>query len=410
MSMKAMLLLFLCLIYFPLKSQVLVSTLSGSQKGFNDGLVSEALYFAPSYMCIKEDNLYIADSGNRKIRKIDLVNNIVSTIAGTIDGYEDGDISNAKFGSIRGIVINSKNEIFVCDWTNHCIRKIKDNIVTTFAGSNIMGFINGEGSKARFSYPFGLTIDEFDNLYVVDNNNHAIRKINYNGEVTTIAGGVQGYEDGNLINSRFLHPTGINYSNNELYIADLSNKRVRKISLKNSTVSTVAITPDEPFDLFVSNTGDIYFITLNAIYIINSSGEFLKIAGGNFGDKDGQPLEAAFGYLHGLVPYNNSILFTDSSNNKIKRLGNEVTISEDLLVKNKYSIYPNPAFQNQEITIESDNNISNLKLSNSFGQSINKINRVPNNKFLIQDITSGIYFLTFEINEKSITEKLVVMH
>lgn len=138
-------------------------------------------------------NLYVANTGNGTILKID-PSMTVTTLAGTAGmfGYDDGTGAAARFMSPTGIVWDGTTNLYVTDTGNSAIRKIDilSGAVTTFAGSTTgeTGFDDGTGTAARFKYPFGIATDG-PNLYVTDTHNHTIRRIVISsGEVSTIAG------------------------------------------------------------------------------------------------------------------------------------------------------------------------------------------------------------------------------
>jgi len=209
----------------------IVSTVAGSTQGFKDGNTNDSLFSFPISITITYDGtLYVADTANHRIRKIS-TNGIVSTVAGSRRGFKDGNTNDSLFNDPRGITISQDGTLYVTDYFNHRIRKISTNgIVSTVAGS-IQGFKDGNANDSLFNYPGGITISHDGTLYVADNNNHRIRKISTNGIVSTVAGSIQGFKDGNTNDSSFYYPCGITISHNgTLYVSDTSNDRIRKIS------------------------------------------------------------------------------------------------------------------------------------------------------------------------------------
>ena len=254
-----------------------VSTLAGSEKGFADGQGSNAQFFHPTDIAIDAaDNLYVADYGNLSVRKvtpngevstlsgegdmipwqcsptgiaIDMAGNLyvtgqreadqhickvtpngkVSILAGSEKGFADGQASDARFHDPAGIAIDAAGNLYVADWGNHRIRKVTPNgEVSTLAGGE-EGF--ADGSNARFSHPYGITIDAAGNLYVAEWGNHRIRKVTPNGKVSTLAGDEEGFAEGNT--ARFHSPHGIAIdSTGNLYVADARNHRIRKIEIR----------------------------------------------------------------------------------------------------------------------------------------------------------------------------------
>jgi hypothetical protein len=168
----------------------------------------------------------------------------------------DGDVTSARFASIGGIAVDSDGTIFVTD--SNAIRMIKGGQVTTIAGFKKFaagyGYVDGQGSAARFNNPIGIVVDSFHNLYVCDSSNNVIRKVTTDGTVTTvagIAGTTGGYQDGAAIGQALFHlPWNLSIDTlGNLYVTDLDNARVRKIDLKAGVVTTV-VTPVRPNSQF----------------------------------------------------------------------------------------------------------------------------------------------------------------
>lgn len=159
------------------------------------------------------------------------VTNRVITFAGSTQGFADGNASAARFNIVSGVVKDAAGNLFVCDRDNHRIRKITpQGEVTTFAGGT-MGYADGTGSAARFNQPYCITIDGAGNLYVGDRINHSIRKITTAGVVTTLAGnGTSGDATGTGSAARFNEPIGIvSDAAGTLYVADYINAKIKKL-------------------------------------------------------------------------------------------------------------------------------------------------------------------------------------
>lgn len=217
----------------------IVTTIAGSgQMGFADGIGTKAQFAYPTGIAVDSfDNLYIADRGSNSIRKIDK-NGMVTTIAGNgVPAYSDGIGKASHFNNPMSVVLdNNALNLFIADSGNNIIRKMNltTGRVTTLAGSSdrIPGYRDGKGPDAMFSWPTGLAADIFGNLYVADSNNNRIRKVNPEGIVSTIAGTtVAGFRDGLGHNSQFNFPTGLCADKlGNIYVADSGNNRIRKIS------------------------------------------------------------------------------------------------------------------------------------------------------------------------------------
>jgi sugar lactone lactonase YvrE len=218
-----------------------VSTLAGtpSQQGAVDGPGSQAKFRYPNGLAVIGNFLYIADSGNATLRKIDLSTAMVSTVAGSPgeSGVADGTGSIARFREPTGLVA-SGSFLYISDLTGHTIRRmdITTSAVTTLAGriNEGGGFADGVGMSARFRYPSGLVIVN-STLLVADSLNSAIRKINLStGEVTTMIGvaGEQGFREGSLGSARLNTPGGLALDTaGNLFVTDSTENHIVRIRL-----------------------------------------------------------------------------------------------------------------------------------------------------------------------------------
>jgi sugar lactone lactonase YvrE len=193
----------------------------GNPAVFSDGSATVATFNKPLGIAIDaSDDLYVADQGNMRVRKI-TPNGDVTTFAGPSD-----------FEYLTDVVLDSVGNVYAADMNKHRIYKCQPSGgITTFAGSinNDSGFVNGQGTDARFNKPLGLAVDSNDNIYVADRQNAAIRKITPDGYVTTVAGDTSGYVDGDLTSARFIFPHDIAVlSNGDILVSD--DSMVRKIS------------------------------------------------------------------------------------------------------------------------------------------------------------------------------------
>ena len=221
-----------------------VTTFAGSGIfGYADGAGTSAQFGFPKNLAVDASgNVFVTDSGNHRIRKI-TSSGVVTTLAGSgVGGFTDGTGTAARFSNPGGITIDNSGNVYVADWGNNKVRKITSSgVVSTLAGSGVAGYADGTGTAAQFNRPVDVAVDASGNVYVTDTSNHRIRKVTVTGIVTTIAGtGIQGSIDGTAISARFNAPYGIAVdTSGNIYIADRNNDKIRKIS-SNGMVSTIA--------------------------------------------------------------------------------------------------------------------------------------------------------------------------
>lgn len=233
------------------ETNVVVQTFAGSGfSGYVDGVGVQTMFNWPRAACLDNmTNLYVADWGNRRIRKVS-PNGTVSTFAGSGEmAANDGQGTNASFYSISGLAADGNGNLFVAD--RNGIRKISPTgYVTTFAGNPLggPGYSDGNGGNAAFASEtsglwtgLGIATDAQGNIYVADPWNHRIRKVSTNGNVTTFAGsGNSGFQDGTGIFTAFSLPTGITVDiAGNVYVADNLNSAIRKIT-PTGVVTTLA--------------------------------------------------------------------------------------------------------------------------------------------------------------------------
>src|SRR5439155_8824164 len=163
-------------------------------------------------LSLDEKILYIADYLNHAIRALDLGTKRVTTLAGNGKaGTANGKGDQAQFNQPYNVKIDAGGRLYVPDQNNHSVRRIDpDGTVSTVAGNGQSGFANGRGADARFNNPTGLIVGADGVVYVADRNNHRIRAVNSTGEVTTIAGdGTEGFQDGAGPAAKFNRPIDI---------------------------------------------------------------------------------------------------------------------------------------------------------------------------------------------------------
>jgi ABC-type branched-subunit amino acid transport system substrate-binding protein len=222
-------------------SDGVVSTLAGTGvAGYADGPVLTAQFNLPKGLAVDDArNVYVADTYNHRIRVIH-ADGVVSTLAGTGEaGYRDGPAAQAQFNRPMDVVLSASGVIYVADSGNNRIRAISpEGVVSTLAGSGERGYLDGPPDQAEFNGPEYLAVDVVGNIYANDGvgfelrSNQVIRRIAPDGTVSTLVGtGQPGLADGPLAEAGFFYPHGLDVdAAGNLYVGAGGNQRVRVIT------------------------------------------------------------------------------------------------------------------------------------------------------------------------------------
>ena len=251
----------------------IITTVAGSGSlgfGGDGGVATSAMLNFPNSVAVDgSGNLYIADTGNRRIRKVDTAG-IITTVAGNGAAVFSGDGGPATAAGIwdpTGVAVDGAGNLYIADTNNNRIRKVDTaGIITTVAGNGTSAFAGdgGAATAASLSYPSGITVDGSGILYITDRLNHRIRRVDTAGIITTVAGnGVPTFSgDGGLATAASLDQpfsTAIDVAGN-LYIADQPNQRIRRVegvaSLTNNPPTAVDDAVITAMDTAVT-TGDV---------------------------------------------------------------------------------------------------------------------------------------------------------
>jgi sugar lactone lactonase YvrE len=251
----------------------IITTVAGTETyGYNGdgGPAVDARLYAPDDMALDAaGNLYIADMYHHRIRKVD-TSGIITTVTGNGVGSYSGDggpAVNARLSMPLGVAVDAAGNLYIADSSNHRVPKVDTSgIITTVAGKAGYGY-NGDGRpavNALLCAPYSVALDAAGNLYIADMYHHRIRKVDTSGIISTVAAtGAQGYsgDGGPAVNAHLNYPHGITVDPaGNLYITDSLNSRIRKVG------------PPSTFAAYTS-AGDISFTDENGLgYIMSSAG------------------------------------------------------------------------------------------------------------------------------------------
>jgi len=293
-------------------------------------------------------NFYFADSANNRIRKVD-TGGVMTTVAGTgAPGFsgDGGAATNARLNSCYGVAIDGSGNLFIADTANNRIRKLDTNgIITTVAGRATSGFSGdgGPATNAALFGPYGVMVDATGDLFIADTSNYRVRKVEPNGIITTVAGksssGFSG-DGGSATNASLFSPKGVAMdSEGNLIIADMDNQRVREVDVYGnistlagnglanysgdggaatnaSLLSPYAVAVDGYGDVLIADTGN------NRIRRVDAYGKISTVAGTN-----------AHGVLYApsgiTMDGYGRVLIADTGNSRIRRFGQGPTLVLD---------------------------------------------------------------------------------
>jgi len=305
-----------------------------------------------------EGNLYIADRENHRVRKLDTSGNI-STFAGIGKAGFSGDggpAVRAKLNLPSGLAADEKGNLYISDRSNDRIRVVdKKGVIRTYAGTGVAGFQGDAGPalKAQLDKPFGIALDEAENLYIADRNNNRVRKVSPEGIITTVAGDGGFFfmgDNGPAYRASVAAPTGVAVDKKgNLYIADRNNNRIRLVD-KLGMIRTVAGTGQQdyngetetaretnlylPFGLTVDSNDHLLVIDRSHYRIRRidpKSGKVETIAGNGlklFAGDGGPATGATLSFPHGMfVDKNDNLIFSDKGHYRIRKITSKGIIS-----------------------------------------------------------------------------------
>ncbi|MEQ1946748.1 MAG: BACON domain-containing carbohydrate-binding protein [Bryobacteraceae bacterium] len=323
-----------------------ISTVAGG--GFPDAIqaTSASLGEVDGVAVDGNGNVYIANPTYAVVTMVDGSGNL-SRIAGNGKAGFSGDNGpavGAQLNNPRGVAVSSSGDIYIADTLNHRVRKISNGTITTVAGNGVAGYSGdgGPATSAQLNFPWGVAVDSSENLYIADTSNHVIRKVS-GGTITTFAGtGSQGAGQNNVspTSGGLNQPRGVAVdSSGAVYLTDTGNNVIRKVSGGVMTVLAGqgfggVSTLNSPFGVAVDSSGNIYFSDTGDHVVGKISGSSATLFAGSgtagFSGDGGVATSAAMNSPSGMaVDSQGRVLLADSQNGRIRRVsgGNISTVA-----------------------------------------------------------------------------------
>lgn len=430
------------------------------------GPATVALMYSPSDIAFDTvGNLYITDFINNVIRKLD-TNGIIYTIAGTgmgagsagAGGYS-GDGGPATAANLNGpfaLAIDAAGNIIFADGYNHVVRKVSNSgIITTIAGRISAGYSGdgGPATDAELNNPVGIAIDAAGNIYIADDHNNVIRKVNPSGVISTVVGnGTAGFSgDGGPATAAAMDlPIGIAFDTAEnLYIADVHNNKIRRVDKITGIITTVAGADSAGYSgdggpataARIDSAERINFDDSNHLYIsdffnnvvrkVNASTQIITtVAGNGYGagsnglvhDYCGDDSLATNACLY--LPYGvifdtyHRMYICDRGNDVIRRVGplpappiDHSAVRGISGTQGALSIQPNPAKNNSialKVTTSTSEQVE-ITIVNMLGQTVLYTLIPPNVQHnLTLNVPAGLYQLSATTSNCKLHERLII--
>ena len=392
------------------------------------------------------NNLFIADYNNNRIRKVSGATGVITTVAGTGTigfGGDGGPATSAHIWAPASVAIDGRGNLFFADNGNNRIRKVSaaTGVITTVAGNSTGGYSGDGGAaiSAQLANPNGVAVDGSGNLFIADQGNQRIRKVSATGVITTVAGtGARGYsgDGGPATSAQLADAFGVAADGSgNVFIAEQGNGRIRKVSAATGIITTVAGTGTigfggdggpatsaqlrSPASVAVDGSGNLFFADQGnqRIRKVSATGVITTVAGtgtrgysGDGGTATSAQLNSPIGVA---VDGNGNVFIADQGNNRIRQLTPaSPTSARPALAAATVLVYPNPTHGTCTVLVPAGAGTTPVQaeLLNALGQPVRRQVAVSGVPFTMETavLAPGVYTLRLQAGNATLARRLVV--
>ena len=335
----------------------LISTVVGSGNGQSagDGGPATAAIVSSPYGVVFDaaGNLFVSEEYGHRVRRVAAATGVITTYAGTGTGGfagDNGPATTAQLQNPQGIALDPAGNLYIADYGNHRIRRVDatTHMISTVAGTDASGFAGDGGeAKAASISAYSVAVDNAGDIFIADADNQRIREVNAGGVISTAAGtGSRGFsgDGGAATAAPFMQPTSIALdAAGDIVIAELGNARVRRIDATTGVISTIAggdgyaalgdgglavnANAGEPCSVRFDAAGNLYFVDLENAVVrrIDATTSIITTVAGNgtngFSGDGGPATSAELNEPVALaIDGQGNIFISDSSNHRIRRV------------------------------------------------------------------------------------------